>query len=207
MFGRLITTNKLKYTMEQLPEPMSFASLLTSIVSLLAVVYSIWNSTASERRAAYRQLLSTKISELGNCLFAELAECNMYVKREFNHDHWIEDAKRTAKRIKELRNELRYPLWGLAGPLKQFALVADRIQHFKNRSIDEANQYLGVADNLREVLDDAIRYSYEHGNPPSARKIRAARSATNRLSELFSAAFTSEYSRNDDEIGLDSQQD
>lgn len=165
---------------------ISLASLATSVVSILAAVFSIWNATASERRAAYRQLLSAKISELGDCLFSELAQCNTYVNRNFNHDHWITDAKNTADRIQKLRTELRYPLWGIDNPLKQLSRVAGRIQHFKNRSIHDAKRYLEAANSLRDALDDAIKYSYEHGKPPSSRKVNAARVAADKLSAIYS---------------------
>lgn len=172
--------------MEKLTVLISLASLATSVVSILAAVFSIWNATASERRAAYRQLLSAKISELGDCLFSELAQCNTYVNRNFNHDHWITDAKNTADRIQKLRTELRYPLWGIDNPLKQLSRVAGRIQHFKKRSIHDAKRYLEAANSLRDALDDAIKYSYEHGKPPSSRKVNAARVAADKLSAIYS---------------------
>ena len=122
-------------------------------------------------------------------MFSELAQCTTYVNRNFNHDHWISDAMQTADRIQKLRPELRYPLWGIDNPLKQLSRVSGRIQHFKNRSIPDAKRYLEAANSLRDALDDAIKYSYEFGKPPSSRKVNAARIAADKLAAVYSECF------------------
>ena len=144
------------------------AALIAAAGSIVGVILQVFASRSSEMRAAQRATLRPYLARLSTNLHQVVAISNIYIKRYPNHDveNWRERGKEAQEKIKELRWEVRYFLWGLDEGLRTMSHFFDWVTHLQDYP-DEAAQLLKRGDELRIALDNAIRNAYLRGTAPS----------------------------------------
>ena len=86
----------------------AFASIVVLIISLNA-------QRLSELRAAHRRNLDTFIADLAEAIHESVACANILLKTKSTdaNRNWRERGDLASKKLKSLRRQIRYPLWGI----------------------------------------------------------------------------------------------
>ena len=148
------------------------AALIAAVGSvtgvLLQVVLQTFASRSSEMRAAQRITLQPYLARLASALHQVIAISDIYMKRypRQDVDGWREKGKQVQEKLKKLRWEVRYFLWGLDEGLRTMSHFFDWVTHLQDYP-DKAEYLLKQGDELRRALDDAIRNAYVRGTGPS----------------------------------------
>lgn len=148
--------------------PEVVAAIVASVVALVTSSFSIFAAIKSERRNAHRQLFAGKINELGVCIYSQMSCSTIYLKAKTGESEkkWRERAQEQQEKMKRLRLELRYSLWGIDDGLHEATLIASWVAHYHNHP-EFAENFLKCANRLCRSLDASIRYAYEQGRSPS----------------------------------------
>lgn len=149
------------------------AAALAAVASVAGLVLNIVAQSRSEVRQANRILLGPYLIDLARCLHEVMACATILSKArsEESRANWRDRAAKAQEKIKELRLELRYPLWGIHEGLRVISLLPNWLEHMQ--PIPEVREDLWTNGNhLRRALDIAIRNAYTSGSPPSRRHRR-----------------------------------
>lgn len=149
-------------------KPEVIAAIVASVSALLATFVSIVSVVRGERRSAHRQLFAGKINELGSCIYSQMSCCSIYLKARSDASvkKWLDRAREQQEKMKNLRLELRYPLWGIDDALHEATLITSWVTHYHTKP-ELAEKFLVVANRLCRSLDSSIRYAYVHGCAPN----------------------------------------
>jgi hypothetical protein len=160
------------------------AAIIAALVSIIVLLVQVFSSTDAEARGAHRQIIETYLAEIAEALHSIIAtsEIMMKTKSDASYNEWKRKAHVSQEKLRSIRGKVRYPLWGIDEGLRVMIRVPNWITHFKKR-VPESRKVLDAADALSIALDNAIRYSYSRGRPPTfierwivGRKAKALRS-------------------------------
>jgi hypothetical protein len=145
------------------------AAAIAAVASSVTVLLNLLATWGAEARASYRQLLNPKLSQLGEAIHSTIATTNILARANSVDaiERWRSRGATAKAALKELRIDLRYPLWGISEPLRTLSRLPDWIEHARpfpkhSKALVTRARWLGVA------LDFAVRRSYALGRPPSA---------------------------------------
>jgi hypothetical protein len=145
------------------------AAIIAATASAFQIVISAFSSRDAEFRAAHRKILEPHLSDLGFSMHQLLASSKMYMQRYGRQQalaNWRNRAEEASHRLKDLRRQVRYPLWGIDEGIRTLTRVFHWVSHLQEHP--EAAEVLFIAsDKLRQALDEAIRNSYQAGRPPN----------------------------------------
>lgn len=142
-------------------------AIIVAAALSLVIGYLLGNRT--ERRASHRQILQRHLDRIARSLYQVLASTYVADKRvNLGQDWqgWHERAERAAVELKNLRDDLRYPLWGCGGALRALSRVPSWWSNFRGDE-ERSAHLLKRAESLRKLIDIMIRRSYLRGRPPT----------------------------------------
>ncbi|WP_405805465.1 hypothetical protein [Streptomyces sp. NBC_01187] len=154
------------------------AAAFAAVVSLVNLLVTALAGRKAEARAAHREILNDHLPELADSLAQAIAISHELHQIAVNdggaqrRSNWLERAAVVVKDLKAQRPRVRYQLWGLDEGLRTMARVPDWINRYVGDHVALGHDFLEEADRLGEVLDDAIRRSYQQGRPPTKRSAR-----------------------------------
>lgn len=171
------------------------ATLLAAIIAAGASVLTLLHTTATKRaeevRLANRAVLAGDLKAVGKAIHEVIALSNIQMKNLNDpiHPERYRKAAEAARRLKALRQEIRYSLWGLDGGFRELTRLPDWIGHAKIAP-EVASELFKLAKLLGEQLDQGVRSAYLHGRPPGLwrqflvnRRARALRQRYERFSK------------------------
>lgn len=167
-----------------------WAAIIAAIVSVVNLFFASRAKRSAEMRVAYRKLLSPHICKLGEALHQILAATNVLLRRAkfgSGKGEWEKRGQEASDTIEVLRRKLRYPLWGIDSGLKRLRRVLNWSQHLKVVP-DEADKLFIAGDKLKDAIDEALRYSFSHGRPPSWRCVLLVQYRSWKLAKTYEKA-------------------
>ena len=142
-------------------------TLVAALVAALASVITLFAQRRSELRVAHRKALDSHIGNLSNVIHQTVATSTIIIKTRSlgGLENWRKRAATATQQLKEIRPQLRYPLWGLDEALLSLSRLPDWVEHAR----DYPGHALGLVERgrrLAKALDFGVRRSYLHGRPP-----------------------------------------
>lgn len=164
------------------------AALVGALAALLTAIMSLVGQWRAEARGAVRDLLREILPTFGEALHSLLA-CTTIVLRRAAADQepgpWQEAATKAAEKLKDLRPKLKYPLWGMAEPIRVLARLPDWAAHLKSDAV-RGDKLLALAEALRENLDACAWRAFRRGRTPSRWERWRCASKAGRVRDAFS---------------------
>jgi hypothetical protein len=162
------------------------AAVIAAAASGFSLLLNLIAAWGTESRAAHRQLLAPKLAELGTAIHSTIATTNILSRARSPEaiENWRRRGALAKDSLKELRVELRYPLYGIGKPMRTLSRLPDWIEHARPfpkyaEKLTTRAQWLGWA------LDFAIRRSYRLGRPPSLAERLLAWMAASEVKRLY----------------------
>lgn len=144
------------------------AASIAAVSSIIVLLISMSEQRQSELRAAHRMIMDGFLTDLASSIHQAVACANVLLKTNSADAaaNWRAKGQNASAKLKELRTQIRYPLWGLDEGLRVLSRVPDWADHLRsNKQLGERLD--SSADLLRKSLDYAIRRSYRKGRPPT----------------------------------------
>lgn len=162
------------------------AAVIAAVVSLVTLLLNILTTRSAELRKVHRDVLTTHIHDLGDCLHQTIATSNIILKNKTDESvaNWREKATSAKTRLKTLRIKLRYPLWGLDSSFKTISLLPDWIEHVRQYP-EHSAVVLKRGNALGQLLDRTIRKCYMRGRSPSWFEIQVANHRRRQLERAY----------------------
>jgi hypothetical protein len=182
-------------------EKLLTAPVATTVAALIAAGAAIANlaittisKAGEESRATYREAVAEDFKRIGRAVHEIIALSNIQLKdleREIHAERYKKAAE-AARRLKDLRIDVRYTVPGIDEGFRILSRLPDWVGHAK---VDPkiAGNLFALAKKLGREIDLAVQRSYASGRPPSWwRRYRVAKSAQQlrRSYEIFSASRT-----------------
>lgn len=144
------------------------ATLIAAVVAAMASVTKLFFDRFAESRNSARELLQPLISEMGESAYGIVATCTVLVVAESpeKFKSWYAKACREREKLKALRPELRYPLWGVDEGLRVLIRLPDWCSHARSERV-RAYRLLAHATSLRHMLDVVALRCYRGGRQPN----------------------------------------
>lgn len=144
------------------------AAVIAAAASLAGLAFNIRAQSRSEICKANRSLLGPHLNGIARALHEVLASSTILTKARTDESraNWRARAVNAQSTIKEIRSELRYPLWGIHEGLRVLSRLPNWLEHTQDSS-SGANDIWAAGNKLRGALDLAIRDAYRFGRPPS----------------------------------------
>ncbi|NIJ42371.1 hypothetical protein FHS78_002665 [Parvibaculum indicum] len=144
------------------------AAAVAAAASFLNLLISAGNRRREGNREAVRVSISRNLDRVGRLVHEVIALSYILAKNENPdlHKEKHERAKGAADKLKDLRLDVRYSLWGIEEGLRTLTRVPDWVAHTKS-DIDRQEKLLQAASSLGLVLDDVIRKTYFSGTHPN----------------------------------------
>ena len=142
---------------------------LTSIITLIITfIFHISSEKSAEMRVSYRQSLEKYIPELSDSIHSTIATSKILTqaKSEPSIQNWREKAEKAQAKLKELRVNLRYSLWGITEALNTLTRLPDWIEHARGFPEHEKHIF-DKGKKLGDAIDKSIHNSYTYGRPPT----------------------------------------
>lgn len=175
------------------------ATLLAACIAALAATITLLGTLVgarrAEMRASHRTALSAHLTGLGEGIHQVVAATVVLRKRvEQGQDAqaWKDKAQAGVKTLNKVRPTCRYVLFGLDEPLRTLSRMPDWVATYKDVANTNVEPLMDEMRKLAGSLDDAIRWSYRRGLPPSAwrrwRLNRRVKSIRNLWGKRFDSA-------------------
>ena len=150
---------------DNLVDLFSAFAMLGSVIAFILNVYLVHRM---EARQATRQLIQPDIISLGVLLYELIATSRIYLEKKENlaKEKWRTRANQAKGKLVQLRPRLRYSLWGMDKPIRQFTRLPDWVAHIEHHP-RQAKLLLFVASEQRAIIDRAALRAYREGRPPS----------------------------------------
>lgn len=144
------------------------AAVIAAVVSLMTLLLNILTARSAELRKVHRDVLTTHIHDLGDCLHQTVATSNILLKNKTDESiaNWRDKAAAAKSKLKALRIKLRYPLWGLDSAFKTISLLPDWIDHVRLYP-EHSAIVLDKGNALGQLLDRTVRRCYMRGRSPN----------------------------------------
>jgi len=162
------------------------ATLIAASIAAIASFISIFANKASEFRAAHRKTLSDYIHDLSKTLHQVVATSDILTKTntDENWRNWKEKSEDAKKKLKEMRPELRYTLWGLDYGFKMLSRLPDWVVHAQKYPKHE-EKIVTKGAKIASTLDKCIRKSYQKGRPPRFYEVWKVNRASKKFEEYY----------------------
>ncbi|WP_157982645.1 hypothetical protein [Simplicispira lacusdiani] len=144
-------------------------TLIAAVIAAFASVAKLFFDRFSENRSSFRALLQPLVAELGEALHGIVSTCNVMgrVSGDTSYANWRKKAEVERDKLKELRPQLRYPLWGIDEGLRVLIRLPEWTAHAKGQTgrLVLLNKR---ATRLRGLLDVVALRCYRNGRLPDA---------------------------------------
>lgn len=162
------------------------AASLAALASMITLVVSVVSKAGEEARNVNRQLLTSDLKAFGRAIHEVIALSAIQVKRigTDNFADRYQKAEAAAKRLKELRLDVRYSLWGMDSAIRTLGRLPDWIGHAKPYP-SYATEILEAGSRLGKQLDLAVRTAYLQGRSPGLWRRLRVNSATRKLIRIY----------------------
>jgi len=146
----------------------STATLIAAVIAALSSFAGLFARRASELRKAHRETLEPHVQDLAEGIHQAVATSNIIVmtNSEEGRENWRARGADAKEKLKDLRVQLRYSLWGLDEALKDLSQVPDWVEHAWDYP-DYREEIIERGDKLGDALDHSIRKCYRKGRTPS----------------------------------------
>jgi hypothetical protein len=185
--GRLEGRTAIRY--EQVTLVAAGVAALASVVTLAG---TLLGDRRAEMRAAHRQALLSFLPELGEGVHETAASATI-IRRRFAKDQdpgpWVEAGKAGANKLKSVRPNVKYTLYGLDEPIRTLSRMPEWIATYKNVPKTNADDLLKEMQKLAAAVDGGVRRSYRRGLPPGLIRRWWLRRRTSKVRKLWGERF------------------
>lgn len=169
------------------------------IGGLIQSLFSMWKTCKAIReniRMSYRDKISDLADKIGEAMYELLSGCDICLKKWEKHGSepykqkdqedafqnsirkWQSKADDAANKLKELRAQARYKLYGIDEALRTLTRVNNWITHYKV-DIKAGRAFLNRADELRKAIDNVMMEVMDSGDRPTKGMVRTVTVAAN----------------------------
>jgi hypothetical protein len=136
--------------------------------SLISLIVSTVAASRGEAAAAHRETLGPFLHRLGKASHEAVASSEVLFRRDIAGQDvaaWREAGEQAEAELKQLRLDLRYPLFGIDEAVRTLSRVPRWAAVYKGH--ESGRELLADATKLRKSFDRAVARSYARGRPPS----------------------------------------
>lgn len=179
------------------PEATLIAAVIAASATVITLLFTLMNKRGEEYRTAHRAVVVEDLKAIGKCVHEVLALSNIQMKTMAGtqHPERYRNAAAAAKRLKEMRLDVRYTLWGIDDALRTLSRLPDWIGHAK-LSPETAHILFKQAKVIGEQIDIAVRVAYIDSRSPSRYRLFCINRAVKRFKKTYEAYSNSRGSAN-----------
>lgn len=170
------------------PDATLIAASIAAVATILTLIFTMANKRGEEFRSAQRAVIAKDLKAVGRAVHEVIALSNIQLKvmGSDQHPERYRAAADAAKKLKDLRLDVRYTLWGLDDAFRDLARLPDWIGHAKPQP-EVASTILDAGRKLGIQIDLAVRKAYISGSPPGLWRRYRVSCATKHLRTTYEA--------------------
>lgn len=168
------------------------AASIAAGAALLTLAGNVLGSRRAEMRTAHRTALTGQLQDLAEGIHETVAAATILRRRNLAGSDvadWIEKGKKGSDKLKSVRPQCRYTLFGLDDPLRTLSRMPEWVATYKNVPGTNADKLLAEMTKLASEVDAAIRWSYRRGLPPGAIRRWRLKRRSDRVRDLWYTRF------------------
>jgi len=170
------------------PDATLIAAVVAATATILTLLFTVLNKRGEEFRTAQREVIASDLKAVGKAVHEVIALANIQFKVQDTPQHAerYKAAVEAAKRLKAMRLDVRYTLWGLDEAFRTLAKLPDWLGHAKP-SHEVAAKLLVEGRAIGTQIDLAVRSAYLAGKSPGWWRIFRVGQATGRFKRTYNA--------------------